>query len=605
MEFTLNPLKSYQKTNAKAHNNFKLFLSKKDKIFIDLSLFGTKAPASIFFANSKKDYKKSQKSNAPFIYYRKKGFLLFNQNGEGAKLGEGGIAALFPKKLRLQSKSFRFLNNTSSDEDLTSLPILKSKGVFVSGPRPSEISSQDTSGTINVGGEVDRIPVTSSEGDVVSLFVSAPEGTYPLVRLVNSDGNILATSNAYNTNSASTSGYRSKGELLFAEVYTQLSFTGDYELEANLYKTDLPLRSNPENILILLDQNSMQSADQYASKYLFNDGGLIYISFGSGLTDELKGWWEDVLAATDLLIEPEFIVVPQNHPKSQILLNQTSASSVSGGAAGNYQSPSYTWSELADGGKYNYRRLTQQGDITLSEGVYTHASRFAGSREGAWKSTAFHELGHALGLEHPHESSDGDVDYVIDTNGTVMSYEKEQDLDGDPSFTDLDIEALQFIYGSESGESTPSPLVDIPLLIDSRDFDLSKRWKAPQLTVEWVGGNSVAEPSSGLEKKILQVSRIDGDIAFASKVWLDFDLGPDVMNWNSYSSYSEGFHDVLILGNSVTFQPGEDTVLFELPIVAGSHAESDEWLDITVSPQYPDLYSSFPDSSLRLTIIDA
>ena len=105
--------------------------------------------------------------------------------------------------------------------------------------------------------------------------------------------------------------------------------------------------------------------------------------------------------------------------------------------------------------------------------------------------------------------------------------------------------------------------------------------------------------------KILQVSRSDGDIAVASTVWLDFEIGPDVKNWDSRNGYSEGFHDVLILGNSVTFQPGEATALFELPIVAGSHSESDEWLDVTVRPQYPNLYSNVPDSALRLSIIDA
>ena len=74
---------------------------------------------------------------------------------------------------------------------------------------------------------------------------------------------------------------------------------------------------------------------------------------------------------------------------------------------------------------------------------------------------------------------------------------------------------------------------------------------------------------------------------------------------NSLNGYSDGFHDVLILGNSVTFEPGEATALFDLPIVAGSHAESDEWVDVTVRPEYPDLYKAVPDSALRLTIVDA
>ena len=313
------------------------------------------------------------------------------------------------------------------------------------------------------------------------------------------------------------------------------------------------------------------------------------------------------LAATDALIEPESVVVPQGHPKSQMVLNHTSASSVSGGAAGINQTPSFTWSELSERGKYNYRRLTQYGSITLSVGVYTHASRFAGSREAGWKSTAFHELGHALalGLEHPHDSSDGDDDRVIDTNGTVMSYEKAQDADGDPAFTSLDVKALQFVYGSESGVSTPSPLSGVPLLIDSRTFDLSQRWQSLQLSAAWLGGNSLQEPSSGLSTKTLQLTRSDGDLSIESTVWLDFDLGSGVKNWNSRSGYSEGFHDVLILGNSVTFEPGADTARFELPIVAGSHFESDEWLDVTVRPQYPSHYSAVPEAALRLTIVDA
>ena len=106
-----------------------------------------------------------------------------------------------------------------------------------------------------MAGEVDRIEINSSVGDVVSLSVSASDGTYPLVRLIDSDGNILARSVAYDQDSASTYGYRSKGELLLADVYAQSSFTGNYSLEVEKYAIDSPSLSFPQDLLIILDQD--------------------------------------------------------------------------------------------------------------------------------------------------------------------------------------------------------------------------------------------------------------------------------------------------------------------------------------------------------------
>ena len=610
-KYFLRSLGKYNKKNARKVNKFLDFDAGLDSLSIDYRDFGVSPSSAVLIASSKKDFKKSSKSDYQFIFYPRKGILFFNENGSSKGFGRGGVVALFKKRSLLTSGNFLFSSGSETQSVLPDsvqadpLSTVMTEAVFVSGPRPPQLSLEDFSGAISEAGEFDRFSVSSSTGDVLMLSVDAADNTNPLVRLVDEAGRVMDPAAGYNSNSASTRGYRSNGGALFAEVYAQHSYTGSYELQVERYVSDDPQFSIPQGLLIILDQEKLDSADHYASLYLYSDEGLIYVSFGSGLTDETKSWWEDVLAATDALIEPEFVIVPQDHPKSQLVLNHTSASSVSDGAAGIYQSPRISWFELADGSVYNHHRVDQQGTITLSEGVYSHASRFAGSKEAGWKNAAFHELGHALGLEHPHEDSDGDVDVKIDTNGTVMSYEKEQDSDGDPGYTELDIKAIQFVYGSESGDLTPSPLDGFPLLTDSREFDLSRRWKSPTLTAEWVDSDTVREPDSGFQIKTLRLLRSDGDVSIESRVWLEYKYSSNLKLWDSFEGYSEDFHDVLILGDSASFQAGEASTSFELPILAGGKAEGSEWIEITLRPEYPDHYSAVPSDSLRLTILDS
>ena len=610
-KYFLRTLSKYSKKNARKVNKFLDFDAGLNSLSVNCLDFGIPPSSAVYIATSKKDFKKSSKLDHEFIFYPRKGTLFFNENGSSKGFGRGGVVALFKKRSLLTSSNFLFSSGSKTQSDLLDsapadpVSTATTEAVFSSSPRPPQLTFEDFSGAISEAGEFDRFSVSSSPGDVLKLSVDADDNTNPLVRLVDKDGRVVDPVGGFNGNSASTLGYRSNGGALFAEVYAQHSYTGSYELQVERYVSDDPQFSIPQGLLIILDQEKLDSADHYASLYLYSDEGLIYVSFGSGLTDETKSWWEDVLAATDALIEPEFVIVPQDHPKSQLVLNHTSASSVSDGAAGIYQSPRISWFELADGSVYNHHRVDQQGTITLSEGVYSHASRFAGSKEAGWKNAAFHELGHALGLEHPHEDSDGDVDVKIDTNGTVMSYEKEQDSDGDPGYTELDIKAIQFVYGSESGDLTPSPLDGFPLLTDSREFDLSRRWKSPTLTAEWVDSDTVREPDSGFEIKTLQLLRSDGDVSIGSKVWLDYKFSSKLKRWNSFEGYSEDFHDVLILGDSASFPAGEASTSFELPVLAGSKAEGSEWIEITLRPEYPDHYSAVPSDSLRLTILDS
>ena len=173
MEFSLIALRKYGKKSAKKANNFKKFDLIKDRVIIDFAGFSELASSGVYFAQSKKDFRKALVSDFPFVYNKKKGLLFYNENGASKKFGKGGIVALFPKNLALTDRSFEAVNRGSSEPTPTPDPTPTTDAVFPHGPRPMEISSESFSGVIGKGGEVDRFSISASVGDVVSLSVDA------------------------------------------------------------------------------------------------------------------------------------------------------------------------------------------------------------------------------------------------------------------------------------------------------------------------------------------------------------------------------------------------------------------------------------------------
>lgn len=65
-----------------------------------------------------------------------------------------------------------------------------------------------------------------------------------------------------------------------------------------------------------------------------------------------------------------------------------------------------------------------------------------------WYFVVLHELGHAMGLKHPHDGEDHLVERWDNTNQTVMSYGYIEPFQ--PNLRRLDIEALQHLYGKST-----------------------------------------------------------------------------------------------------------------------------------------------------------
>jgi serralysin len=172
--------------------------------------------------------------------------------------------------------------------------------------------------------------------------------------------------------------------------------------------------------------------------YSFFSGGSYYSNttmtpVSEGTRNNVRG----IFARLQELINVNFVEVPDvngNPGQIRFLLNPSVP----------YAAAAYPISSTID---------SIDGDVFLNPS-FDHATNTNGFQNPAGRHgymTLIHEIGHALGLKHPHEGTPILAPELDNTTNTVMTYNFNGNSAG--TFMPFDIQALQYLYGAKNSRT--------------------------------------------------------------------------------------------------------------------------------------------------------